>query len=293
MEKANEIRKHIGAVEETRKITNAMYLVATSRLRKVMSHIESNKKYYMRIQKAMKDILNRSENLSHRYLTDSGDRTTFIVVAGDKGLAGSYNADVLNFAMDKITGCKNEISLISVGLVAGDFLRSHGLHPDIEMTGTIQSPSLGYARKIAFDIMDIYDRGLTDEAHIIYTSFFGKTKNMPVERRLLPLMKSDYDDIKGSPHAGTIIYEPSMEELFSHLVPQYLIGIVFEALVQSYASEHYARMNAMQSATRNADEMLKKLKTEYNMARQSAITQEITEITGLSETLLNGDGNRA
>lgn len=293
MEKANEIRRHIGVVEETRKITNAMHLVATSRLRRVMSHIEYNRKYFVRIQLAMKDILSKSENLSHRYLTDSGDRTTFIVIAGDKGLAGSYNSNVLNLAMEKITECKNELSLIAVGLVAGEFFRQHGFDPDIEMMGTIQDPSLGNARKIAFDAMDLYDKGLTDEVHIIYTSFFGKTKNIPVVRRLLPLMKSDYDNIKGSPYAGTMIYEPSPEELFSHLVPQYLIGIVFEALVQSYASEHFARMNAMRSATRNADDMLRKLKTQYNMARQAAITQEIAEITGLGEAHMNGDGKHA
>lgn len=283
MEKANEIRKHIHVVQETRKITNAMHLIAASRLRKVMSNIEYNNEYFRRIQKAMKDILDRSENLTHKYLSEGGERATFIVVAGDKGLAGSYNHNVLNLAMDKISQCKNKVSLITIGLVAGEFFRRHGLEPDIELMGKIQNPSLGNARRIAFDIMDLYDRGLTDEAHIVYTSFFGDTKNTPVDRRLLPLMKSDYYDIEGSPHAGTMIIEPSPEELFSHLVPQYLVGIVYEALVQSYASEHFARMNAMKSATKNADEMLKKLKTQYNMARQSAITQEIAEITGLGE----------
>ena len=229
MEKANEIRKHIHVVQETRKITNAMHLIAASRLRKVMSNIEYNNEYFRRIQKAMKDILDRSENLTHKYLSEGGERATFIVVAGDKGLAGSYNHNVLNLAMDKISQCKNKVSLITIGLVAGEFFRRHGLEPDIELMGKIQNPSLGNARRIAFDIMDLYDRGLTDEAHITYTSF-SETQNTPVDRRLLPLMKSDYYDIEGSPHAGTMIIEHRLRSCFHIWYPS-IDGIIYEALV--------------------------------------------------------------
>lgn len=294
MEKSNEIRKHIGAVEETRKITNAMQLVSTSRLRRVMSHIEYNHRYFERIQVAMKDLLHVSSEINHPYITKRGsDRVTYIVIAGDKGLVGAYNFDVLNLAMQELSEKNREVSLISVGLVAGEFFRQHGINPDIELMGTIQDPSLENSRKIAFDIIDMYDRNLCDEVNIIYTSFFGDTKNKPVVRRLLPLVESDYNDIKGSDQPGMMLYEPSAKELYEHLVPQYIVGMIFGSLVQSYASEHYARMNAMQSATRNADEMLKKLKLQYNMARQAAITQEITEITGTGEALRNGDGEYA
>jgi F-type H+-transporting ATPase subunit gamma len=289
MQKANEIRQHIGADEEIRKITNAMYLVSTSRLRRVLQHIAYNNKMFQKIQVVMKDLLEHTENVSHPYLTKrSGNRCTYIVIAGDKGLAGSYNSDVLNLAMSYMEEHGKQRSLISVGLVAGEFFRSHGIDPDIEVLGTIQDPTLSNARKITFDILDMYDQNLTDEVHIIHTSYFEETKNKPVAHRLLPLMVSDYDDIQISPHAETFTYEPSTDEVFSHLVPQYLIGVVFGAIVQSYAAEHYARMNAMQSATKNADEMLKKLRMQYNMARQAAITQEIIEMSGASETLMNG-----
>jgi F-type H+-transporting ATPase subunit gamma len=290
MQKANEIRHRISADEEIRKITNAMYLVSTSRLRKVLQHIEYNNTVFRRIQTAMKDLLEHTDNVTHPYLTKrSGNRCTYVVIAGDKGLAGSYNSDILNLAMSYMEEHGKERSLISVGLVAGEFFRAHGMHPDVEVLGTIQDPTLSNARKITFDILEMYDKNLTDEVHVIYTSFFGETKNKPVARRLLPLMISDYDDIEDSPHAETLTYEPSANEVFSHLVPQYLIGILFGAIVQSYAGEHYARMNAMQSATKNADEMLRMLKMQYNMARQTAITEEIIEISGAGEVLLNGE----
>ena len=180
-------------------------------------------------------------------------------------------------------------SLISVGLVTSEFFRSHSMNPDIEVLGTMQDPTLSNARRITFDILEMYDKNLTDEVHIIYTSFFGETKNKPVARRLLPLMISDYNDIENAPHAEILTYEPSANEVFSHLVPQYLIGILFGAIVQSYAAEHYARMNAMQSATKNADEMLSVLKMKYNMARQTTITQEIIELADADSMLLNGE----
>ncbi len=149
----------------------------------------------------------------------------------------------------------------------------------------MQDPSLSNARKLAFDIFDLYDDDLTDEVYIIYTSFYGASKNKPVIRRLLPIVRGDYEQIEAH-EMSDILYEPSAQELFSLLVPQYVIGILFGALVQAYAAEHFARMNAMQSATKNADEMLKKLQTQYNMARQAAITQEISEIAGAAEALM-------
>ncbi|NLO47527.1 MAG: ATP synthase F1 subunit gamma [Clostridiales bacterium] len=290
MQKANEIRHRISANEEIRKITNAMYLVSTSRLRRVLQHIEYNNKAFRKIQTSMKDLLEHMDDVAHPYFTKrSGNRCTYIVIAGDKGLAGSYNSDVLNLAMSYMDKHGKQRSLISVGLVTSEFFRSHSMNPDIEVLGTMQDPTLSNARRITFDILEMYDKNLTDEVHIIYTSFFGETKNKPVARRLLPLMISDYNDIENAPHAEILTYEPSANEVFSHLVPQYLIGILFGAIVQSYAAEHYARMNAMQSATKNADEMLSVLKMKYNMARQTTITQEIIELADADSMLLNGE----
>ena len=293
MQNVSELRAHIAAIEQTRKITNAMQLVSTSRLKRVMQHIAYNERYFQRVQSMMRDILELSAGWQHPYLTRrEGKRRTLIVVAGDKGMAGAYNANVLSLAMEELRDPAYDNSLISVGLVANDYFTHHGIEPDIELMGTIQDPSLANARRICLDVFNLYDQALTDEVCMIYTAFYGEEKNKPRLRRLLPIQLSDYADVESSPHGENMIYEPSPRDLFDHLVPQYVIGIVFGALVQAYASEHFARMNAMESATKNADEMLQKLKMQYNLARQAAITQEITEIAGAVEAQSGAGGGR-
>lgn len=290
MQNINEIRHHIGAVAETRKITSAMQIVASSRMKKVMGHIEYNQLYTSRLQRAIKEILlsyPAPESLS--YLMSRGEkRRAYIVVAGDKGMAGAYNTNLLNFAYHEIKDHPN-YHLITCGLKASAYFHQKGMQPDIEIMGVSQDPSLANARTLASDVIDYYDRQLTDEVYLIYTMFSGPEKNTPVMKRLLPLLSEDYSDLAAETPETDVIYLPSPEEAFYLLVPQFLTSKIFAALVQAYASEHFARMNAMQSATRNADELLKKLTLQYNMARQAAITREIAEITGAAEALRNGD----
>ncbi len=286
MQSTNEIREHIGAIEETRKITNAMQLVSTARLKRVMDHIDYNHRYFQRVLAAMRDILSSTETVSHPYLTDRGaKRQSFIVIAADKGLCGNYNASVLELALKQIKNAGEGASVIAVGIIAKEYLVSHGVIPNAEIMGMVQDPTLHEARTLAYDVFDLYDKNKTDEVYVLYTSFYGKTKNKAIMRRLLPVMKSDYDIAEASERARDMSYEPSAQEMFSHLVPQYVIAVLFGALEQSYACEQFARMNAMQSATQNADEMLQKLKLRYNLARQTAITQEIAEISGAAEAL--------
>lgn len=286
MQSTNEIREHINAIEETRKITKAMQLVSTARLKRTMDHIDYNHRYFQRVLSTMRDILASPADVSHPYLTDRGSRRkTFIVIAADKGLCGSYNASVLELALKNIKQAGEDCSVLSVGIVAHEYLRAHKIVPDREILGMSQDPSLHNARSLAYDVFNLYDQAKTDEVFVIYTSFYGESKNKAIMRRLLPVMESDYDIPEASEHAKDIRYVPSAQELFSHLVPQYVIAVLFGALGQAYACEQYARMNAMQSATRNADEMLQKLRLRYNLARQSAITQEIAEISGAAEAL--------
>lgn len=290
MQNINEIRHHISAVAETRKITSAMQIVATSRMKKVMGHIEYNQLYSQRLQLAIKEILlSSSAPQSLPYLTErGGERRTYIVVAGDKGMAGAYNSNLLHFAYDEIINHPNH-HLITCGLKASAFFHRKGMQPDIEIMGVSQDPSLANARTLASNVIYLYDQALTDEVYIIYTMFSGPAKNTPVMNRLLPLLPKDYSNFANQIQESDIIYVPSPEEAFYMLIPQFLTAEIFAALVQAYASEHFARMNAMQSATRNADELLKKLTMQYNMARQAAITREIAEITGAAEALRNGD----
>jgi F-type H+-transporting ATPase subunit gamma len=157
--------------------------------------------------------------------------------------------------------------------------------PDMTMFGIVQDPTMKSARRIMREIMNLFDTELTDEIYVIYTSFFGKTKNQPVTLRLLPLELADTPETPASNYSDALEHFPDARTVFDQIVPQYVLGLMFDVMVQAYAGEHFARMNAMRSSTENANDMLKSLEIQYNMARQSAITNEIAEITGANEVL--------
>lgn len=285
MASVNEIRQRILAVEQTRKITGAMELVSSTRMRRVMAHIEYNRQYFSYIRRTMREVIAASGGVSHPYLTVRPEgRRTYIVISGDKGLCGAYNSNVLALADKRLLHHPGS-SLITIGNTAEMHFRRRGIIPDITMFGIVQDPTMRAARRISREILQLYDEKLTDDIHVIFTSFYGSSKCKPVEFRLLPVKLHDYDDVASAATEGEMLYMPSPQDVFEQLVPQYIIGLVFGVMVQAYAAEHYSRMNSMHSSTQNAGEMLKSLTTKYNMARQSAITNELSEITGAAEIL--------
>ena len=285
MQKANEIREHISAIEQTRKITGAMEMISSNRMRQVMGHIEHNRMYFTCIRRTIKEILSSSQDVSHPFLSER-DRhhCTYVVISGDKGFCGAHNSNVLNFALERFKEHPGS-GLITLGHTAESFFRSHSITPDICMLGIVQDPTLDRAREVASELTDLYEQVATDEIRIIYTSFYGETKRQPVEARLLPVFIHDYVDIRDAQELESIIYHPSAQAVFDIMVPQFVVGLLFGIMVQAYASEHFARMTAMRSATSNAKEMIDKLKTQYNLARQSAITNELAEIADAAEIL--------
>ena len=282
MPKANEIRHHINAVAETRKITNAMQLVATARAKKVIPKMEYNRLFLAQVQSVMKDLLLSPHLEGHAYLHwHSHQKRTYIVISADKGMAGAYNASLLGFAWKEISEkvkAREDMHLVSVGLMGDAYFRARNVIPDMQLPGVTQDPSLYNARQLADYIIELYDNQETDQVFIIYTPFQNSASGAPMIHRVLPLRISDFVDVEGT-EQPEIIYHPNEAQVFNDLVPQFLVGYIFGALMHAYASEHTARMTAMQSATRNADEMLGKLRQEYNLARQAAVTQEIAELS--------------
>ena len=288
MPKTNEIRHHISAVEQTMKITNAMEMVSSNRMRQVMGHIEQNNMYFTNVRRMMREILTSTNDVSHPFFTARPNQhSTFVIITGDKGLCGGHNLNVLNYALDRINETPGA-GIITMGHTSDEFFRSKGMMPDINFLGIVQDPTLKRAREVARDLTLLFENGLTDDLRIIFTSFLGSTRGKPVEYHLLPLMLSDYDDVVEAEAPSEILYHPSPQKVLDILVPQYIIGLVFGVMVQAYASEHFARMNAMRSATDNAEDILKNLRIQYNLARQSTITNEITEISGSTE-IMKGD----
>ena len=285
MQKASEIREHISAIEQTRKITGAMEMISSNRMRQVMGHIEHNRTYFTNIRRTMKEILISSQDVSHPFLIERERKhKTFLVISGDKGFCGAHNSTVLNYALGQIRENPGS-KLIAVGHTAGAFFRSHGIIADQCLEGIAQDPTLHRAREAVRDLTALYESEGTDEIYMIYTSFYGKTKRQPVMARLLPVVLHDYDDVRDAEELDGIMFHPSAQEVFDLMVPQFVIGLIFGVMVQAYASEHFARMTAMRSATTNAKEMIDNLNTQYNMARQSAITNELAEIADSAEIL--------
>ena len=285
MQKASEIREHISAIEQTRKITSAMEMISSNRMRQVMGHIEHNRNYFTYLRRTIKEILETTQDATHPFLIErQRHHHTYVVISGDKGFCGAHNSAVLNFALEKIRSNTN-CSLITLGHTAESFFRSHDITPDICMLGIVQDPTLERVREVANELTDMYQQASTDEISIIYTSFYGETKRQPVEARLLPVHLHDYVDIRDAEELAGIMYHPSAQTVLDLMVPQFIVGLLFGIMVQAYASEHFSRMTAMRSATTNAKEMIDKLNTQYNMARQSAITNELAEIADAAEIL--------
>lgn len=281
MQNIGDIRHRMRGISETRQITRAMYLISTAKMKKAMERFNRNSAYVREIRAAMTGLLRESAGIRHPFLDErSGNRAAMVVAASDKGLCGSYNHNVLNAAAEYIRATEQTM-LYTVGYMAKTFFERRNIMVDVEFLYASQNPSLYYSRLIAEDLIDLFQRNLVDRVMVCYTRFYSPVSQEPTIIQLLPLALPESVDVdRAKEYRDTMIYHPDPGEVFDTLVPQYVIGMIYSALVQSSASEHSARMTAMDSATRNASEMLDKLRLQYNRARQFAITQEISEIVG-------------
>ena len=288
MQSISDIKRHIKSNTQIYQITRAMYLISVSKMRRAMELYKSNAAHFNKVRETMKDILEHTGGIEHPFLQREiipkpEAKHAYIVIAGDKGMAGAYNHNVLNTALSHMEQNAQQKYIFTVGQMAGEFFNRRGYMADLEFLTIAQNPSLRNARMVTETIVDLYRQKLLDEVYVVYTKMISSVKQEPGIIRLLPVLYSSFDDVRdtwqdeGLP-ANEILYQPSPRLVLNTLIPQYLIGMIYGTLVQSYVSEHIARMNAMTSATRNAEEMLKKLRLQYNRARQTEITREITEI---------------
>ena len=277
-----EIRHHIRAVEDTRKITRAMYLISSAKMQKAMRMHERNMPYFHQVREDMRYILeNTGHSVHHPFFERRpGNRAVYLVIAGDKGMCGSYNADVLRAADERIGGARHAgVSVLTIGATAYDHFARRGMDPDVHYLHLAQDPSLGSCRGVAQELCAMYDQDQFDEAYVVFTNMLSSRVIRPETMRLLPILAEDLRDVRPlHVRTGDLEFVPGVRDALYALAPQHLIGLVYSACVQSYAAEHSARMAAMDASTRNADEMLGKLRMEHQRARQTAITQELGEI---------------
>ncbi len=288
MQSISDIKRRIRSIQQTRQITKAMYLISTVKLRKALNRYEKNSKYIDKIRATMKDILIHAGEIHHPFLEQrSGHRTAYLVIAGDKGLAGAYNHNVLSEALRQINQTQ-ETYVFTIGHVATQFLNHKGHDVDIEFLHTAQDPQMYNARAIADTLADMYEQDLVDRIAVVYTHMYSTFSQHPRTLTLLPMDLESLNDVEAEfEYRGTVIYEPSPEDVYRNLVGQYLVGMLYAVLVQAYASEQSARMRAMDSATENAEKMMDDLNQEFRRARQAAITNEIIEIVSGTNTVRN------
>lgn len=283
MASIKEIRTHIKSVEQTLKITNAMYLISSSNLRKARKQLNDVEPYFRKIELTISDILHHSPEIHHPFfdkrpgIPPEKRKTGFIVVTADKGLAGAYNHNILKLAEEKMAK-KPNFSLFVVGQAGRSYFQERGIPIDVEFLYTAQDPSTHRAREIAELMMDLYLDGKLDEVYILFTKMVNSFQMEPTVHKLLPLDPDVFPEFEANrdSYNRDVTYVPSVRAVMNRLVPGYIKGDIFGALVESYCSEQNARMTAMKSSSDNARAMLQTLNLSYNRAWAPPTTSVIS-----------------
>ena len=285
MANAREIQSRMKSIKDTMKITNAMYMISSSKLSKARTDLKNTEPYFFTMQDALAKILMESPDAGNRFFDQRPDlapedrKKGYIVVTADKGMAGAYNHNILKLAEEHIQNDKNA-KLYVIGEIGRHYFQQKKLPIAHQFHYTIQNPTLSRARNISETLIDAYRTKKVDEIYLIYTSMKNAMTEEAQFMRLLPLERPDFmiKDIPVDLPMEHIAMKPSPEAVMGQIVPDYIVGYIYSALVEAYASEQNARLMAMQAAADNASAILQELGTLYNRARQAAITQEITEV---------------
>ncbi|MBR6381824.1 MAG: ATP synthase F1 subunit gamma [Lachnospiraceae bacterium] len=286
-----EIAGRIRSVRDTMKITNAMYMISSTKLRKARKEMDANTPYFTSLQKMLVSIMMSSAEHRHMYLDTRRKKTgkdrvhAVIVITADKGLAGPYNHNVVRLVEERFLSEENReketVKLYVVGEVGRQYFASKKVHMEGQFRYTAQNPSLHRARVIMETVLEEFRQKRVDDVSIVYTEMKGLAGCEAKVMHLLPLLEREVRERlrRGDlPPQEELHFVPSADEVLTNIVPDVLVGYIYSALVDSYCSEQNERMTAMDAANRNASEMIHSLKIQYNRERQARITQEITEV---------------
>lgn len=291
MASMRDIKRRKESIQSTQQITKAMKLVSTVKLQRAKVKAENSKPYFDKMYETVQSILGKSANLDHPYLVPNGSgKKAVITVTSNRGLAGGYNNNIVK--MIKSSGLpKEDVIIYGVGQKGIDALSLAGYEIAANDSEIINEPLFSDAAAIGKKVLDAYLAGEVGEIYLAYTGFKNTVVHIPTLRKLLPVELPVLDEAEktGEKEAAqdkTLMnYEPEAEESLDMIIPKYVNSMIFGAFTESVASENGARMQAMDSATSNAEEMIASLSLAYNRARQGAITQELTEIISGAEAL--------
>ena len=285
-----DIKRRKESIQSTQQITKAMKLVSTVKLQRAKGKAESSKPYFEKMTATVQSILSKSGGFDHPYLShNDSPKKAVIVVTGNRGLAGGYNSNVVKQITDSGWD-KKDVLIYGVGSKGIEVLSRRGYHIEMDESDMINEPLFSDAAEIGQKLLAAYDAGEIGEIWIAYTMFKNTVVHIPRLEKLLPVETGENDgtDTAGedrTAHEAPMNYEPEAEEALSMIIPRYIYSTIYGAFVEALASENGARMQAMDNATNNAEEMIASLSLAYNRARQGAITQELTEIISGAEAL--------
>ena len=279
MASMRDIKRRKDSIQSTQQITKAMKLVSTVKLQRARSRAENARPYFDKMYETIQSILAKSERLDHPFLTGSGsERKAVIVVTSNRGLAGGYNNNVTRLIVDS-GWRKEDVDIYGVGRKGVETLARRDYHIVSDDSEVMNAPSFADAAAIGEKVLDAFAAGEIGEIYLAYTKFKNTVVHVPTLIRLLPVDVEEKTETEKQVKSETLMnYEPGPEEALDLLIPKYINSTIFGAFIESAASENGARMQAMDAATSNADEMISTLSLVYNRARQGAITQAQTEI---------------
>lgn len=284
MASMRDIKRRKGSIQSTQQITKAMKLVSTVKLQKARNRAEQSNPYFNHMYQTVTSMLARSGSLNHPYLkAGDSNKKAIITIASNRGLAGGYNSNIVKL----VTGsgiAVEDAQIYMIGRKAKEQLVRRGYEIKADYSDVIEGPTYEDAMTICREVLEAFSKGEIGEIYLAYTHFKNTVSHEPALIKLLPV-EFDEADLQEADSNLLMNYEPNEEEALDLIIPKYLTSLFYGALVEAVASENGARMQAMDSATSNADEMISDLTLKYNRARQGSITQELTEIIAGAEAI--------
>ena len=277
MASMRDIKRRKGSIQSTQQITKAMKLVSTVKLQRAKQRAEESKSYFDLMYETVTSVLARTTGLNHPYLQggESGKKAV-IAITSNRGLAGGYNSNIVKLVRDGGFSA-DDTAIYAIGKKGRDALARQGYQIAIDGSDVMEGPTYADAIAISKEVLQAFTDGEVGEIYLAYTRF----KNTVVhEPRILKLLPVEVPNVQGETQEAKAVmnFEPNDEEALNQIIPKYMTSLIYGGLIEAVASENGARMQAMDSATNNAEEMINKLSLQYNRARQGAITQELTEI---------------
>lgn len=291
MASMRDIKRRKTSIQSTEQITKAMKLVSTVKLQRAKSRAESSKAYFMSMYDTVSAILRKTGSIEHPYLKESSStKKAVVTITSNRGLAGGYNSNITKLVMGQGWN-KEDVLIYAIGKKGRDTLKRNGYEIMKDASDVINEPLFSDAMSISEELLKAFSEGEIGEIYLAYTNFKNTVSHVPTLLKILPVdVEATGDEMADTgdrevQDKAIMNYEPNETEALDMIIPKYVTSLIYGALIQAVASENGARMQAMDSATNNADEIISTLELQYNRARQGHITQEITEIIGGAEAL--------